>query len=120
MDLNTLKENSLFPVGEENTAFAAYFDGTSYLNMLTTQQVPIGNVTFEPGCRNHWHIHKATQGGAGRSCWSPPAGGYYQEWGQTRPGAPPGRRGEHSPQREALARGRPGQRLPAPGRGGPR
>lgn len=51
MDLNTLKENSLFPVGEENTAFAAYFDGTSYLNMLTTQQVPIGNVTFEPGCR---------------------------------------------------------------------
>ena len=53
MDLNTLKENSLFPVGEENTAFAAYFDGTSYLNMLTTQQVPIGNVTFEPGCRNH-------------------------------------------------------------------
>ena len=111
MDLNTLKENSLFPVGEENTAFAAYFDGTSYLNMLTTQQVPIGNVTFEPGCRNHWHIHKATQGGGP---------GVLPGVGQTRPGAPPGRRGEHSPQREALARGRPGQRLPAPGCGGPR
>ena len=39
MDLNTLKENSLFPVGEENTAFAAYFDGTSYLNMLTTLSI---------------------------------------------------------------------------------
>ena len=73
MDLNTLKENSLFPVGEENTAFAAYFDGTSYLNMLTTQQVPIGNVTTRP------------PRGAGRSCWSPPAGGI------TRSGANPPR-----------------------------
>ena len=81
MDLNTLKENSLFPVGEENTAFAAYFDGTSYLNMLTTQQVPIGNVTFEPGCRNHWHIHKATQGG-GQILLVTAGRGYYQEWGK--------------------------------------
>ncbi len=47
----------IFPRGEENTAYAQYFIGTSYLNMLTTTGVPIGNVTFEPGCRNNWHIH---------------------------------------------------------------
>ena len=117
MDLNTLKENSLFPVGEENTAFAAYFDGTSYLNMLTTQQVPIGNVTFEPGCRNHWHIHKATQGG-GQILLVTAGRGYYQEWGKPAQELHPG--DVVNPQREALARGRPGQRLPAPGRGGPR
>ena len=81
MDLNTLKENSLFPVGEENTAFAAYFDGTSYLNMLTTQQVPIGNVTFEPGCRNNWHVHHAAKGG-GQILLVTAGRGYYQEWGK--------------------------------------
>lgn len=63
MDLETLKASSLFPVGEENRAYAAYFDGTSYLNMLSLDQVAVGNVTFAPGCRNHWHIHQATQGG---------------------------------------------------------
>ena len=47
----------LFATGEENTAFAQYFVGQSYLNMLTTEGVGIGNVTFEPGCRNNWHIH---------------------------------------------------------------
>lgn len=41
----------LFATGEENTAFAQYFVGQSYLNMLTTEGVGIGNVTFEPGCR---------------------------------------------------------------------
>ena len=57
------EESSIFPVGGENTAFAQYFDGTSYLNMLSLEQVVVGNVTFEPGCRNHWHIHKASEGG---------------------------------------------------------
>ena len=69
---------SIFPIGEKNEAFAQYFDGQSYLERLTTEGVAIGNVTFEPGCRNHWHIHH--KGGqillvtAGR--------GYYQEWGK--------------------------------------
>lgn len=64
--------------GGKNEAFAQYFIGQSYLNMLTTTGVAIGNVTFEPGCRNNWHIHH--KGGqillvtAGR--------GYYQEWGK--------------------------------------
>ena len=72
------KIQSVFPMGEKNEAFGRYLIGQSYLNMLTTQGVSIGNVTFEPGCRNNWHIHH--KGGqillvtAGR--------GYYQEWGR--------------------------------------
>ena len=54
-------EKIIFPMGGENVAFAQFFKGQSYLNMLTTQGVPIGNVTFEPGCRNNWHIHQASQ-----------------------------------------------------------
>ncbi len=52
-----IADGVIFPIGEENTAYAQYFVGTSYLAMLTTASVPIGNVTFEPGCRNNWHIH---------------------------------------------------------------
>ena len=52
---------SPFPTGEPNTAYAAYFTGQAYLARLTTpgaaHGVPIANVTFEPGCRNHWHRH---------------------------------------------------------------
>lgn len=55
--------NTIFPIGEKNTAYAQYFVGQSYLNMLTTKGLPIGNVTFEPGCRNNWHIHHARSGG---------------------------------------------------------
>ena len=53
----------VFPRGEENTAYSKYFVGQSYLNMLSVEQVVIGNVTFEPGCRNNWHIHHAKSGG---------------------------------------------------------
>lgn len=66
----------IFPRGNLNEAYARYFTGTSYLNMLSTERLFIGNVTFEPGCRNFWHIHH--KGGqillvtAGR--------GWYQEW----------------------------------------
>ena len=66
-----LGPRAVFDIGEENSAFAQFFVGQSYLSMLTTEGVPIGNVTFEPGCRNNWHIHLCT---AGR--------GYYQEWGK--------------------------------------
>ena len=81
MELKTLFENSVFPVGGENTAYAQYFDGTSYLNMLTLDQVAIGNVTFEPGCRNHWHVHRADKGG-GQLLIAVGGRGYYQEWGK--------------------------------------
>ena len=51
--------------GEPNDAFAAYFIGQSYLNPLVDKTSPwfLANVTFEPGCRNNWHIHHADIGG---------------------------------------------------------
>lgn len=70
--------NMSFPKGEPNTAYAKYFIGNSYLAPLLKDTLPISNVTFEPGCRNNWHIHhKASQilicvGGEG----------WYQEWGK--------------------------------------
>ena len=69
---------SIFPTGEKNTAFAKYFVGQSWLNMLTTEGVSIGNVTFEPKCRNNRHIHH--KGGQILLCTA--GRGYYQEWGK--------------------------------------
>lgn len=69
---------SVFPMGEKNEAFAQYFVGQSYLNMLSTERVTIGNVTFEPGFRNNWHIHH--KGGQILLCTA--GRGYYQEWGK--------------------------------------
>ena len=71
-------EKIIFPMGGENVAFAQFFKGQSYLNMLTTSGVGIGNVTFEPGCRNNWHIHH--KGGQILLCTA--GRGYYQEWGK--------------------------------------
>lgn len=75
------EEVSVFPVGGKNEAFANYFTGQSYLNMLTTEGVPIGNVTFEPGSRNSWHIHHAGKDG-GQILLCTAGCGYYQEWGK--------------------------------------
>lgn len=75
------EEMSMFPVGEPNDAYAKYFVGQSYLNMLSTEQVVVGNVTFEPGCRNNWHIHHADKGG-GQMLLVTAGEGWYQEWGQ--------------------------------------
>ena len=75
------KEMSVFPVGGPNDAFAQYFIGKSYLNMLSLEQVVIGNVTFEPGCRNNWHIHHAKTGG-GQLLLVTAGRGYYQAWGE--------------------------------------
>ena len=78
MELKDLQEQSVFPIGKENTAYAQYFDGMSYLEMLSLQQVIIGNVTFEPGCRNHWHIHHK----GGQILLVTGGRGWYQEWNQ--------------------------------------
>ena len=72
---------SVFPAGKPNDAYAEYFTGQSYLAMLSTEQVVIGNVTFVPGCRNHWHIHHADKGG-GQILLVTAGRGYYQEWGK--------------------------------------
>lgn len=53
----------IFPIGEPNTAYAKYFIGNSYLAPISKEQIPFSNVTFEPGCRNNWHIHHANKGG---------------------------------------------------------
>ena len=78
LDLTKYSRSGAFAIGEKNTAYAKYFIGQSYLQPLTSEGVGVANVTFEPGCRNNWHIHH--KGGqillvtAGR--------GYYQEWGK--------------------------------------
>ena len=72
---------SPIPVGELNTAYAKYFIGNSYLHKLTLDQVPAFGVTFEPGCRNNWHIHHAKTGG-GQMLIVTAGEGYYQEWGK--------------------------------------
>ncbi|MDE7294534.1 MAG: carboxymuconolactone decarboxylase family protein, partial [Oscillospiraceae bacterium] len=79
-DAKTAHENSMiFPVGQPNDGFAQYFIGQSYLHPLSTEQVGIFNVTFEPACRNNWHIHKAKSGG-GQILVCVNGRGYYQEW----------------------------------------
>ncbi len=71
----------VFPIGAPNDGFAQYFIGQSYLQPLSTSQVGIFNVTFEPGCRNNWHIHHADKGG-GQILVCVAGKGYYQEEGQ--------------------------------------
>lgn len=71
----------IFPIGEPNVAFAKYFIGQSYLAPVSTSQVGVHNVTFEPGCRNNWHVHHAKEGG-GQILICVAGRGYYQEWGK--------------------------------------
>lgn len=76
-----MKELSVFQIGKKNDAFAEFFIGQSYLSMLSTEQIAIGNVTFEPSCRNNWHIHHSKSGG-GQILLVTAGRGYYQEWGK--------------------------------------
>ncbi len=78
--MKTPDVNPIFELGEENP-FGQYFIGQSYLKMLCRQGISIGNVTFEPGCRNNWHIHQAETGG-GQILLCTAGRGWYQEWGQ--------------------------------------
>ncbi len=74
----------MFGMGNPNDAYAQYFIGNSYLNPLTNPTeagVGMSNVTFEPGCRNNWHIHHASKGG-GQILICTDGRGWYQEWGK--------------------------------------
>ena len=71
-------KEEIFPIGEENTAYAQYFIGKSYLYPLTHGSVSAANVTFEPGCRNNWHIHHK----GGQILLVTAGKGWYQEWGK--------------------------------------
>ena len=75
------QQEMIFPIGEPNSAFAQYFKGNSYLARISNEQVSIANVTFEPGCRNNWHIHRATKGG-GQMLIGVAGRGWYQEEGK--------------------------------------
>lgn len=83
---------NVFGKGQPNEAFAQYFIGNSYLNPLTVPgQSPIflANVTFEPGCRNNWHIHHASNGG-GQLLICTAGEGWYQEEGKAAVSLEPG------------------------------
>ena len=78
------EQQNVFGLGAANDAYAQYFTGQSFLNPLTqpgASAVSLANVTFEPGCRNNWHIHHAKSGG-GQILVCVAGRGYYQEWGK--------------------------------------
>ncbi len=75
------QQEMIFPIGEPNTAYAEYFQGNSYLARISDSQIPFSNVTFEPRCRNNWHIHHATKGG-GQMLVGVAGRGWYQEEGK--------------------------------------
>jgi quercetin dioxygenase-like cupin family protein len=76
---NDLSNGAIFPIGNPlPEMFSKFFVGKAYLNMLTTEGVGVGNVTFEPGCRNNWHIHHK----GGQILLVTGGRGYYQAWGE--------------------------------------
>ncbi len=75
------EQEMIFPIGVPNDAYAEYFVGQSYLAPISEEQVKIANVTFEPGCRNNWHIHHASKGG-GQMLIGVAGHGWYQEEGK--------------------------------------
>lgn len=84
------KHGGIFGLGESNDAYAKYFIGKSYLNFLSkTDNMSVANVTFEPGCRNNWHIHKSTKDG-GQILVCVDGEGWYQEEGKEARSLKPG------------------------------
>lgn len=84
LDKKEFDKANKFGTGNPNDAFAKYFVGNSFLNPLTNPKdtaVFLANVTFEPGCRNNWHIHHAKSGG-GQLLICTAGEGWYQEEGK--------------------------------------
>ncbi len=73
-----LADAGIFGLGAVNEAYKQYFIGQSYLNSLVQSPLHIANVTFEPRCRNNWHIHHK----GGQILLVMSGRGYYQEWGK--------------------------------------
>ena len=82
---------NVFGLGDENVKNAPYFSGASWLNRLTPKGAApaLFNVTFEPGCRNNWHIHHASSGG-GQMLICTAGEGWYQEEGKEAVSLEPG------------------------------
>ena len=87
-DKDKYQNTIFFPVGEPNP-YGEFFEGQSYLAPVSNDQIPVFNVTFEPGCKNHWHIHHAKSGG-GQMLICVGGRGYYQEEGKDRVEMTPG------------------------------
>ena len=92
MEEKNFEIENVFGKGKSNDAYAQYFIGKSYLNPLVDNTSPIflANVTFEPGCRNNWHIHHATKGG-GQILICTAGYGWYQEEGKDAVSLEPGK-----------------------------
>ena len=105
MEKSEFEKLNAFGTGMDNTAYARYFIGHSYLNPLTKPQdgLAMSNVTFEPGCRNNWHIHHATAGGGHGGGGLVSGGGQSARQPETRYGR------RHPGQCKALARRQGGQ-----------
>lgn len=71
--------DNIFGQGNKNDTYAKYFKGQSYLNVLTTKGILVANVTFEPKCRNNWHIHNSEKE-YGQILIVTSGEGWYQEW----------------------------------------
>lgn len=80
--MNAPAFDQIFPQGEPNDAYAQYFTGQSYLAPLAAGSVPVSNVSFEPGCRNHWHIHRGSDGGGDQILLCTAGSGWYQAEGE--------------------------------------
>lgn len=74
--------DQIFPLGEPNDAYAQFFIGQSHLAVLTDGSTPVSNVSFEPGCRNNWHIHHSTGEGGDQILMCTAGSGWYQADGQ--------------------------------------
>ena len=92
MDKEAFEKQNMFGTGAPNDAFAKYFIGNSFLNPLVepgASPLFLANVTFEPGCRNNWHIHHADKGG-GQILICTAGEGWYQEEGKSAQSLTPG------------------------------
>lgn len=81
MTLDEYAKTIIFPIGDPNDAYAQYFSEKSWLAPVLREQVFIANVTFEPGCKNNWHIHHAKEGG-GQMLICVGGRGYCQLWNE--------------------------------------
>ena len=92
IDNESFDKENIFGLGEKNTGLTEYFTGDSYVNPLTGKgesAVGLSNVTFEPACRNNWHIHHAASGG-GQILICIAGSGWYQEEGKEAVSLEPG------------------------------
>jgi quercetin dioxygenase-like cupin family protein len=72
----------IFPLGEPNDAYAQYFSGQSFNALLAGGSVPVSNISFEPGCRNNWHIHHGENGAGDQILMCTAGSGWYRAEGE--------------------------------------